>query len=121
MQAQEDPPMIAVAISLPLILAAVIFLSRHSLRWFFRLVVPATFHPQPSSEIDSYHASAHEISTSQDVPEGWFTDAKLFSLERRAIFATVCRLTAPSYRLVNKHRLGCASLIFPTFNVLVTI
>ncbi|KAE9962327.1 hypothetical protein BLS_000494 [Venturia inaequalis] len=97
MQAQEDPPMIAVAISLPLILAAVIFLSRHSLRWSLRLVVPASFHPQPSSEIDSYHASAHEISTSQDVPEGWFTDAKLFSLERRAIFATGKLTKAPKF------------------------
>ncbi|TLD32194.1 ISP domain-containing protein [Venturia nashicola] len=89
MQAQEDLLMIAVATSLLLILATTIFLFRHSLKWLLqRVIASATDHPRSSSQIDSLHASAYEISESQDVPDGWFTGAKVFSLERRAIFAT---------------------------------
>lgn len=92
MQAREDLLMLAVVISLFLILTTAAFLSRRSLLWVLkRLTIPAIIHPRPSSETDFSHASAYGVSNNQHVPEGWFTDAKVFSLERRAIFATVCK------------------------------
>lgn len=122
MRTQDDLPKPAVAISLLLILATAIFLSRRSLKWCLHLLnTPATSQPQPSSDVDSSQISSYEVSKDQDVPEGWFTDAKVFSLERRAIFATVCKPDPLQSFHTNKDRHGCASLIFPTSNILGTI
>lgn len=122
MRAPEDHPMLVVIVSLILILATTIFLLRRSLRWLVqRPIVPAIVHPRPSSEIDCPQNPAYEVSTNQDVPEGWFTDAKVFSLERRAIFATVGENAMHTYCRTNKHRHGFASLISPTSNVLEII
>ncbi|QDS72416.1 hypothetical protein FKW77_009061 [Venturia effusa] len=79
----------AVAVSFLILLATALFLSRHSIEWMLQQVItPAVSHSQSCSQIKSSHATAYEVSTSRDVPEGWFTDATVFALERRAIFAT---------------------------------
>lgn len=122
MRTQDDLPMPALAISLLLILTTAIFLSRRSLEWRIQLLnTPATSQPQPSSDVNSCQISSYEVSKDRDVPEGWFTDSKVFSLERRAIFATVCKPDPLQSFHPNKNRHGCASLTSPTFNILGTI
>lgn len=111
-------PVVATTLLLTLAILA-IFLSMHFCIWGFQ--ASADLNHQSPSKVRSSDTSACEVSKDLDIPEGWFTDAKVFSLERRAIFATVCICLIASESRPNDGRHGYALLTSLTFNVLGTI
>jgi hypothetical protein len=90
MGSQGDLTMPVVAITFLLMFVTAIFVSRSYSRWIAQqAATPLDPVQQPSAAYELSKTSAYEVSKSLDIPEGWFTDPKVFALERRAIFATV--------------------------------
>ena len=86
---RKELTMPVVALTLFLIFVTAIFVSRQYSKLFPREAVsPASSGQQHSTDFTLSQTSAYEVSNNLEIPEGWFTDPKVFSLERRAIFAT---------------------------------
>lgn len=60
------------------------------------------------------------VAKELDAPEGWFTDASTFELERRAIFSQARNMLLPTWSVANQCRPGCASPICPIFVAMET-
>jgi hypothetical protein len=90
----QDSSLVIPAIALLFLATLSFYLARHK-------NLGATFvPPKPTSKqqisrdttLSHTPAPAPEVSKDANIPEGWYTDPRLFALERRAIFSKVSRV-----------------------------